>query len=151
MLSAGIFTIVLLFIADSKLEATQVVCEKLEGSTVIPGTRCFMDSTTTISAANVTLAGAQNFGVDGLIFSFNKQIEFLPVDAYKVYPNVASLLAKNCSIREISAKNFENLIGLIFVNLEGNHIKSIPNYCFRNLVLLSHLLLCESFKQTFFN
>lgn len=123
-------------IAASQLEAAQISCEKLEGSAGISGKRCFMNSTTTISSADVTLADLQNADVNGLMFEFNKKIEFLPVDVYKNFPNLTVLAAKNCSLREISARNFENLVYLTFVDLQANHIKSIPNYCFDGLAKL---------------
>lgn len=136
--------IILIFaVAVSKLEATQISCEKIEGYPRITGKRCFMNSTTTISTADVTLADLANVDVYGLMFDFNKKIEFLPVEVYKTFPNLAVLAAENCSLKEISARNFEKLVGLVFLDLQGNHIKSIPNYCFEGLTKLSHLLLCE--------
>lgn len=136
----------LLMVAVPKLNATQVNCENIESSPGVTGKRCYMNSTTSINVADVTLADLINFDVDGLMFDFNKQIEFLPVEVYKVFPSLAVLAAENCSLREISARNFEKLSSLIFLDLRGNYLKTIPNYCFDGLVKLSHLLLGETFK-----
>lgn len=123
-----------------KSETTEVSCESFEKSSV-QGQYCHMTNSTTIDAADVTIADPENNDVTGLFFNSNKNIEFLPVDVYKKFPNLRVFPAHYCSIKEISARNFQRLENLLFVDLRGNQLKSVPNYCFYGLSKLSNLLL----------
>lgn len=136
----------LLAFAFSKSYAADVSCERIEKSSV-EGQYCFMVDNTTIVDADVTLADPENNDVTGLFFNSNKKIEFLPVEVYKNFPNLRVYPAHYCSIREISARNFGELQNLLFIDLRGNQLKSIPNYCFSGLSKLSKLLLGKSLQQ----
>lgn len=116
-------------------------CETVEDVAWDHGKCCIMNSTTTISKANVALVAFEDLNMKELRFDLNQKIEFLPVDLHKNFPNMQKLSAVNCSIREIFAGNFERLQELQFVDLRANHIRSIPNYCFDDLPNLEYIFL----------
>lgn len=102
---------------------------------------CYLNSTTKINEIHTTLADLESFEVDAILFDNNKKIEFLPVKIYKKFPNLESYLARNTSVKEISALTFEKLSSLKLLDLRENEIESIPNLCFDDLIKLNLLRL----------
>lgn len=135
--------------AVNKLESTEISCNKVHATGIIAGLgcSCFFDSTAVISESNVTLADLGNFTADAIMFADNKKIEFLPVNVYKQCPLVQFYVARNLSLKEISAANFERLSSLHYLNLSTNLIKFIPNFCFEGLTKLKRIILSTNTKD----
>lgn len=130
----------LLFVlAAGKLEALEISCNQVNGTAL--GSSCFFASTAVISEKNISLADLGNFSVDAIMFADNKKIEFLPVNVYKQCPITQFFVARNLSLKEISATNFERLTSLHFLDLSTNLIRFIPNFCFEGLIKLKHIIL----------
>lgn len=111
---------------------------------------CMMNGSTIISSKNRTIHFMLDQGIDGLYFNENKKIEFLPVEIYRSFPNLKEYWANNCSVREISKKNFEKLYQLNFIRLVANQIEKISSDTFKDSVLLRAIALSENkFKVRF--
>lgn len=136
-------TFVIFFTAVIELKAAEINCEKFDHFDKYKRC-CFLNATTTIGANTITMAGLENPDVDAILFQNNRNIQFLPVKVHKQFPNLETYLARNASVREISALNFERLINLKFLNLRANQIEFIPNYCFEGLIRLEEIFLGQS-------
>lgn len=127
--------LVFLMAVTGKLKATEIDCEMIE-----PIARfekcCYLNEAAEISEANVTFAGVVNPDVEAIQLRGNKNIEFLPVDVYKKFPNLEVYMAKSASVKQISALNFAKLPKLRLLNLQGNQIEFIPDDCFQGLTRL---------------
>lgn len=133
--------VIFLFAASAaKLEAAEVSCEKFD-SILFYKKLCFFNGTTVISFENTTVAGLENSDVDGIVFENNKKIQFLPVNVYKKFPNLVTYGARNASIKEISALNFDRLTRLAYLDLRANQIEFVPKSCFEGLFELKELFL----------
>lgn len=75
----------------------------------------------------------------GLYFDNNKKIVYLPVKVHRIFPNLIEYRAENCSIREISKKNFEKLYKLRTIILEYNQIEKVSSNTFADLPLLLYI------------
>lgn len=139
-------TTVIFLTAVVKLKAAEITCEKFDGFDKYKKC-CFLNVTTTIGANTISLAGLENPDVDAILFHNNKKVQFLPVQVHKQFPNLETYLARNASVREISALNFERLINLKFLNLRANQIEFIPNYCFEGLIRLEEIFLGKSLSS----
>lgn len=92
--------------------------------------------TSPINSSDFTISDQKNEEVKGIYFVRNTAIEFLPVFVYQKFPNLQGYAAYNCSIREISKKNFERLTRLVNIFLLGNKLEKIPSDTFDDLINL---------------
>lgn len=113
----------------------EISCEKLRRDNM---SRCFMDGYTEIHSNDVQISFMRDASVF-IHFDGNLKIEHLPVEVHEIFPNLEVITAENCSIREISRKNFKNLHRLRNLNLAGNKIKMISSNTFEGLPLLRFL------------
>lgn len=133
-----------------RLGAIEIGCEKVARLDKYQNC-CYLNATTVIDAANVMLSDIENPNVDAIWFQNNKKIQFLPVRIHKNFPNLETYLARNASVKSISALNFERLINLKFLNLRANEIEFVPNYCFEGLIRLEEIFLGKTLKFGNFN
>lgn len=130
-----VFALVFFVAAFDRIEATESSCEKVENliGAYVSNQCCFLNEITVIDAMNVTINGIENPNVDAIMFTDNKNIQFLPVNINKKFPNLVYYFASNAAIEKISALNFRGLSNLANVNLAANRIESVPDYCFEGL------------------
>lgn len=68
--------------------------------------------------------------------SDNKKIKFLPIKMAETFPNLLFYNGRNCSIKELKKKHFENLSRLEVVSFGSNRIETIYSDTFENLTSL---------------
>lgn len=107
------------------------------------GEWCFLNGTTVIDKKDEIFHFMLDQSVDGLFFNENKKIEYLPVAVYRSFPNLIEYQANDCSIKEISRKNFEKLYKLNYIRLHFNQIEKITSDTFADLPLLRGIALSE--------
>lgn len=88
-----------------------------------------------------TLILAQDSFVQGLELERNNMIFYLPIKIAESFPNLLALSAWDCSLKEISRKNFENLSKLKQLILYRNEIETIFYDTFADLIALEYLNL----------
>lgn len=138
-----VFAFLLFVAAANKVEATEISCEEISSCSDLMSECCLFNKTTVIDTVNVTIEGVEMGDINEISFDNNKQIEFLPVDVYKKFPNLRLYYAQNASVKAISALNFERMMNLKVLFLEGNQIESIPNFCFEGLIKLTSVILSK--------
>lgn len=138
------FPIVLvsIVVAISQLAAAEINCERIDQLNTYKKC-CFLNATTEIIETGATLAGLENSDVDAILFEFNRKIQFLPVNVYRIFPKLEFYLARNASVKEITALNFRQLTSLKVLELRFNQIEFIPNDCFEGLEQLIELGLSK--------
>ena len=87
---------------------------------------------------------SNNPRVQGLLFSENKEIKFLPQNLARSMPNLVIINGSYSSIESIDPNTFEDLSELKYLNLAGNKIKSIPHGAFNDLTSLEELDLSNN-------
>lgn len=105
---------------------------------------CIMDVASVIKSTEVTISERDD-EIDGIDFSENKNILYLPVLVHEKLPNLIAYYAYHCSVREISKRNFEKLDRLEDLNLNSNQIETIGSDTFEDLVALQQLHISECF------
>jgi Leucine rich repeat len=107
---------------------------------------CFMDQKTTIYSPGA-LMSTNDWSMNGLMMNLNKKVHYLPDFVAEQFPNLLAITAFNCSIRQVSNKNFKGLIKLRFLDLGSNKLEKIQRETFEEL---SHLKVLKLSKKTFF-
>lgn len=125
----------------------QIACEsitefplKSDKSEVL---RCNMDNYTTIIDITYIISDLFNDEVGLMDLRDNRNIEFLPISVHQIFPNIIAYYASGCAIKEISKRNFENLIYLEYVYLVKNQIYAILSDTFEGLGNLKEIDLSE--------
>lgn len=88
--------------------------------------------------------------VTGLVFSFNRNVFYLPVNVSASFENLQAYVAVCCSVEDVFVENFEGLVNLIMLDLRGNKIQSVASAVFGDLVALKFLRLSQN-KIKFMN
>lgn len=114
----------------------EVPCEKFGNFYALSELCCHMDVTTKITNQEVTISSPKNKSMEGLVFFGNRNIEYLPISIYKKYPNLLQIYAEDCSIKQVSKKNFEKLKKIEGVHLSGNQLETLEAGTFDDLVNL---------------
>lgn len=126
--------------------AKEVECERVSdfnsGGSFGSVKTCFMDKKTTIDTPNVTFSTRDN-SIGAISFRYNNKIKFLPIKVDEKFPNLLSVQAVRCSIKEISKLNFKGLSKLTFLDLSSNQIEKIASETFEDLTSLEELYLCK--------
>lgn len=104
---------------------------------------CNMTGNSAINATNFVIGDLRDEGVGGILFDWNKKIEFLPYKIYMQFPNLASYRASHCSIKQIAKENFEKLSSLKEIYLWSNQIQKISGNTFKGLQSLMNVYLGE--------
>lgn len=113
-----------------------IECERFGNSIVADEWTCFMQAKTKITAEGCEMHDQHdksNKTVESLEFMANKNVFFLPIHVYKVFPHLVDYGATNCSLGKISRNNFEKLSLLKFLYLRHNKITSIEDGTFADL------------------
>lgn len=137
------------FEEEAIIDNSGLMCEAIstavQGNDIvtIPGEFCLLNGITVIDKRGETFYPMPDQQAIGLLFENNKKIEYLPVKVHRAFPNLADYRAEECSIREISRKNFEKLDKLRIVMLGNNQIEKVPSDTFAELPLLLYLGLRE--------
>lgn len=66
-------------------------------------------------------------------------MKYLPIQVHLTFPNIEDYVAYYCDIVEVSKANFENLIKLKTIYLNGNKIEIIGSDTFYGLVNLNYI------------
>jgi len=141
-----LFVVSLELIAVPVESTKQVECEKFESYDfhhIGAQETCYMNKTTSIDSPDTTISSARDTRVGGIEMDRNKQIQFLPVEIYKSFPNLVVLWADSCSIKAITKDNFKNLEQLRLIGMSFNLITTIPSDAFKGLESLERLYLGE--------
>lgn len=133
---------------ETETSDNEVRCTAIESCNELD--RCCR-MTSPINASDFSIADRKDEAVKGIYFMENSEIEFLPIFVYQKFPNLQGYAAYNCSIREISKKNFERLTRLVNIFLRGNKLEKIPSDTFDGLINLEIINLGtdrKSLKKT---
>jgi hypothetical protein len=79
--------------------------------------------------------------IEGLRFDENKKIHYLPENVSDVFLSINAYSAGDCSVREISKRNFLGMFNMKVLYLYDNLIEVIPNDTFEDLTELLLLWL----------
>lgn len=113
-----------------EIDSVEVACERFETSLI---EICFMTDRAAINANNFVIAELRNDGMQGIIFSNNSKIEYLPYKIHMQFPNLVTYMADRCSIKQITKENFESLNRLERLDLSFNKIQKISGNTFQGL------------------
>lgn len=98
---------------------------------------CLLNRSIVIDANNTQLDSTYN--ARGLYMQNNKNISYLPIDIYKVFPTLVVIDATSCSIKTVGPENLRNLTSLEFLWLRENLLDVIPKDTFKDLISLTSL------------
>lgn len=104
---------------------------------------CKMTNYTIIRRPDISISDQTDESIIGIDFNNNSNIHFLPISVFRSFPKLTTFGASDCSIREVSKKNFQRLWELVLLKLSGNEIFAITSDTFEDLTELSILLLGE--------
>jgi Leucine-rich repeat (LRR) protein len=107
---------------------------------------CFMDTTTSVDSPGIKVS-SNDSSIKGLRFYNNKQIQYLPVEVAKKFPNLLVYSVASCSLKNLLKLNFEGLEKLKLLYLNGNQIETIETGTFKDLVDLEVLCLSKKYLQ----
>lgn len=130
----------------SLVEANQVPCEKFESASLIildDLKTCFMYGSTVIDKPNFEISSEKDETVQGLRLNSNKKIHYLPLDAYKKFPNLLGYDGHDCSVKFIMKANFHDLNNLRVIYMSRNKISTIFSDTFEGLSSLELINLGE--------
>jgi Leucine-rich repeat (LRR) protein len=106
---------------------------------------CVLDSTPITSPA-VVIVPSTSANFKNLRFRGNRKTTFLSIQNFKNFPDLHTLDASRCGIKEISKSNFEKLFRLKELWLWSNQIERIPVGTFDDLLALEMISMGESMK-----
>lgn len=132
---------------QSDIGVPRVVCRRtrkvlwpsLEASLIT----CLMNRSTTIETNNTRVDDDSN--ARALYMSENKNIFYLPVDLYKVFPFLLVINAMSCSVKTLGPENLRNLKFLEMIWMGGNQLEIIPKGTFKGLTSLTTIYLSKLF------
>lgn len=104
---------------------------------------CQVDTSAVIDSDDFTISSDYDDDVDGIDYSSNKKIQYLPVNPATIFPNLAIISASGCSIKSLSRQNFDGLRKLRALYLESNKIERVNSDTFKNLDELEQIFLSE--------
>jgi hypothetical protein len=123
--------------------AREVSCIKVSnhtwGQPVMWLKTCEIKVSAVIDAFGAKMASDHDESMEGLNFTMNKNISFLPEHVAEKFPNLLVFDAGFCTIRNISKKNFKDLRKLKFLILNNNAIVKIAIDTFEDLIDLESL------------
>lgn len=129
------------------LTSVEIPCEKTGNNQwpIQTGVKrtCFMNKRTAISHYDTTIASAKDDCIEGLFFSKNKKINYLPLSVYKIFPNLVVYDAGECSVKAVSKKHLKGLAKLEKIWISSNLLQTLTGDVFDDLVSLKWLHLSE--------
>lgn len=102
---------------------------------------CELSKDTAIADPNTKFSNTKNDDVTFIEFQNIKLIEYLPVDIYETFPNLAVFRGDRCAIKSVSYQNFRGLNNLSQLSLNGNDLETLEENIFDDLTSLSFLYL----------
>lgn len=126
------------FVASSRA-ARSVGCEIR--NTAGHSSLCLLSSANTVLDTNDITLNSRKSNIEEIAIPPNPKVKFLPVMLHQTFPNLRTLTAGSCAIRNISRSNFDKLNQLRTVYLRNNTIETIASDTFRDLVRLEVLNL----------
>lgn len=136
------FLIFVVNVYTSKAAASEVSCEEVRycNLKIFFGLQmtCVFNEVT-IDSQGFTIASAENDAVTAMGFFRNKNVSFLPVNVYNLFPYLVTMSASSGSIKTISKENFKHLKKLRGLYLDKNQIKTIRTNVFEDLTSLERL------------
>lgn len=127
--------------ASYEVTLNEIVCEKFKE--VRGFKQCVLTERTVISSPEFSLALLRDESVDAIALAYNKNIQYLPLSAHEVLPNLRWIDAAVCAIKSISHANFASLVKLEKLHLDANFIEEIEARTFDGLVALKEIYLSE--------
>jgi hypothetical protein len=144
-----------LIVSYREAEGKEIACERVgdENWGGLGGwiKTCDMKSTTSIDASGATFSAASSGYVNGISFTGNKKIHFLPIRVADKYPNILKYSAGSCSLTSVARHHFKGLSKLDSLSLDNNQIEIIESDTFVDLVDLERLVLRRKNKILFIN
>lgn len=134
--------IVILYVGTSQAQTKQVRCEDVSDlSLAFIGVHrsCIMTDTTVIDARDYNILSSKDDDMGALNFWSNKKISYLPIDAYKSFPNLVMMDVGHCTLKEISKPNFRNLGKLRELLMCCNQIERVDGDTFEDSPLLEYI------------
>lgn len=127
-----------------EFDSVEIACEGFEDYS---GSEFCRLRQAAINPTNFVIADLRDEEVDEIRLDGNKRIEYLSYKIYMQFPNLDAYWAGECSIKQISKENFENLNKLIKIYLAHNQIQKISGNTFKGLgqlrvVDLSKFYIC---------
>lgn len=104
---------------------------------------CFMQHSTVVDAPDFIISTPRDETVEGLRFTHNKNIFFLPTETAKTFPNLIMYSAWNCSIKVVKKENFKNLNTIVAIYLSDNQIETVSSDTFEDLTSLEMISLSK--------
>lgn len=144
---------ILLFMASFG-EASRVPCESFSSSSLdtLSNLRtCYMQASTVIDDLNFEISSEKSEDVLALRLNGNKKILYLPLNAYKKFPNLLGYGGHECSVKLIRKENFHNLNKLRVIYLWNNQITTIFSDTFEGLTSLERIDLGKVEIKSLFN
>lgn len=128
-----------------ELVSVEIVCERFIIPELYNFEFCDMTGKTVINATNFVIADLRDEEIEGIDFTKNKKIEYLPYKIYMHLPNLVYYWASICALKQISKENFEKLNRLQAIDLSHNQIKKIHGNTFNGLDSLIEIDLRKFF------
>lgn len=116
-----------------EFETVDIKCERFVDTIYVGVESCQMKWKTEINASNSVVSELKDEEVGCIDLSDNEKIEYLPYKIFMQFPNLVYYWAKGCSIKQISAHNFEKLVKLQEIRLWRNKILKISGDTFMGL------------------
>lgn len=113
--------------------SVDIGCESYTNFLLIQGESCNMNNISIINSPNFVMADMKDEQLKFINFFGNEKVEYLLYKIYMQFPNLMRISAYECSIKQISKQNFENLIRLEQINLRQNLILKIYGDTFKGL------------------
>lgn len=105
---------------------------------------CYLEKVTEIHETDVTFdKNLNDRTIKALLLYNNKNIQYLPVDVYKSFPNIRVVAAQRCSIKKIKRNNFINLAHVVSLELNYNQIEIIHDDTFLGLSTIERIGLSK--------
>lgn len=104
---------------------------------------CVMTERTSITSTNFAIADLKDDDVEAIIFDGNRAIEYLPFRIFVQLPEICIYKASQCSIKQVTMENFENLYRLKSIDLSLNQIQKISGNTFKGLKMLQQVNLSK--------
>lgn len=121
-------------------DALELNCGELYNCTY--GLCCEMEVETKITGKDSKIVGSESEKFQKLDFSYNKNIEFLPLST-SYLSSLIAYIAWNCAIQEIHKESLTGMVWLEILELNKNRITAIQSDTFDGLVRLELINLSK--------
>lgn len=130
-------------VKSQRIDCTEANYHRNQGTEIVHNLGCNFGSTSSLRSSDIAIDIPTNDLIAVLFLSGNKNVLYLPVRVYQSFPNLKEISAFECSIKEISKKNFDYLTQLEDLDLHHNFIAKIKSDTFDGLSKLRRIDLSE--------